>query len=282
MIDLYSGIGGASLGFKQAGFEPAFGCEIDPRAQLVYAHNFKLDSRFDVETVEPRKMPHPEIIFAAPPASDISGVARLMKEIRPRCLMFEFPARMINKTELEKRHHFEFMGYKCWNLVLNLKDYGLPHDRDVCCMVGFRKDVATPFHAFPFPEATCRGKTLASILEAEPDPKLTLTEKQLTAIKIRNEKNEAKGNGFKTKILTPDDISPTIPIKYHKDYRGILIDAGQGPRRLSVLECRRLLGFPDDFLLPVSDTNAYRLLAQASSPVLVSIIAAEIKDWIGY
>jgi len=282
IIDLYSGIGGASLGFKNAGFEPAFGCEIDRYAQLIYATNFQLDSRYNVDDVVCRQMPHPEILFAAPPARDMAGVARILKEIQPRCVMFEFPARMVNKAELEKRPQFDFMGYKCWNLVLNVKDYGLPQDREVCCMVGFRRDVKTLFSAFPFPEPTCQGKTLESILEAAPDPKLTLTEKQLIALKKRNEKNEAGGTGFRMKILTPSDIAPAIPVKYYKDYRGIAVDCGAGPRRLSVLECRRLMGFHDEFQMPVSDTCAYRLLAQASCPVLVSVIAAEIKDWIGY
>lgn len=40
VADLFSGCGGMTLGFKQAGFEPVFSVELDPDASRTYRHNF--------------------------------------------------------------------------------------------------------------------------------------------------------------------------------------------------------------------------------------------------
>ena len=50
----------------------------------------------------------------------------------------------------------------------------------------------------------------------------------------------------------------TISARYHKDGREILIDQGEKPRKLTPQECARLQGFPEDFIIPVSDTQLYK------------------------
>lgn len=281
MIDLYSGIGGATLGFKQAGFETVFGCETDEQALSVFSKNLSMDAGHDVETVESRSMPHPDVVFMAPPAQAVSAVARLIKEIQPRCMVFEFPVSMIDEAKMAKRKEFDFLGYRCWSDILDAADFGVPQHRKCCYIIGFRKDVKAPFIYFPFPDPTRPGTTLAGVLEPSPAPKLLLTEKQIEGVRKRNDKNAALGTGFRTKILSPADCSPTLPIQYYNSHqRGVLVDAGQGPRRLSVLECKRLMGFPDDWAMDISDKCAYRLLAQASCPPMVAAVAGEIRDWI--
>lgn len=51
----------------------------------------------------------------------------------------------------------------------------------------------------------------------------------------------------------------------------ILLAQGNGerPRRLTPRECARLMGFPDDFVIPVSDTQAYR---QFGNSVVVPVM----------
>ena len=52
---------------------------------------------------------------------------------------------------------------------------------------------------------------------------------------------------------------------------GLGVSQGMGVRRLTPLECARLQGFPDDFIIPVSDTQAYR---QFGNSVVVPAIQA--------
>jgi DNA (cytosine-5)-methyltransferase 1 len=55
-------------------------------------------------------------------------------------------------------------------------------------------------------------------------------------------------------------VTRTLSARYHKDGSEILVHQGEGlrPRRLTPRECARLMGFPDTFRIPVSDTQAYR------------------------
>ena len=48
------------------------------------------------------------------------------------------------------------------------------------------------------------------------------------------------------------------------------------PRRLTPAECRRLMGFPDDFVIPVSDAQAYRQFGNAVVPAVVRDIAKNV------
>jgi DNA (cytosine-5)-methyltransferase 1 len=62
-----------------------------------------------------------------------------------------------------------------------------------------------------------------------------------------------------------------LSARYYKDGSEILVSRGKGknPRRLTPRECARLMGFPDSFRIPVSDTQAYR---QFGNSVVVPVM----------
>jgi DNA (cytosine-5)-methyltransferase 1 len=55
---------------------------------------------------------------------------------------------------------------------------------------------------------------------------------------------------------------------------------GINPRRLTPRECARLMGFPDTFRIPVSDTQAYRLFSQAAVVPMIEATAKLMADFI--
>lgn len=61
-------------------------------------------------------------------------------------------------------------------------------------------------------------------------------------------------------MVYPDSVTRTLSARYYKDGSEILVYQGKNkrPRRLTPRECARLMGFPDTFRIPVSDTQAYR------------------------
>lgn len=62
----------------------------------------------------------------------------------------------------------------------------------------------------------------------------------------------------------------TLSARYGKDGSEILLpQKGKNPRKLTPRECARLMGFPDDFKIPVSDTQAYK---QFGNSVVVPVI----------
>ena len=87
-------------------------------------------------------------------------------------------------------------------------------------------------------------------------------------------KHQAAGNGFGFGLVRPkkDVYTRTLSARYYKDGSEILIDRGKGkrPRRLTPRECARLMGFPDTFKIPVSDTQAYK---QFGNSVVVPVMA---------
>jgi len=86
-------------------------------------------------------------------------------------------------------------------------------------------------------------------------------------------KHRAAGNGFGYGLVGPSTGSRTLSARYYKDGSEILVSQGEGriPRRLTPRECARLMGFPEDFIIPVSDTQAYR---QFGNSVVVPLMKA--------
>ena len=101
--------------------------------------------------------------------------------------------------------------------------------------------------------------------------KYTLTPRLWQYLQDYKAKHEAMGHGFGYGLVTPDMVSRTLSARYHKDGSEILVaQKGERPRRLTPRECARLMGYPDDLRIPVSDTQAYR---QFGNSVVVPAVA---------
>ena len=128
---------------------------------------------------------------------------------------------------------------------------------------------------------------MSDFLEEEVDAKYTLGKGTWRTLERHKAHHQSAGNGFGYGLMQEpfdsDDVVRTISARYHKDGAEVLIDQGEGqrPRRLSPLECLRLMGFPDRYLdyfdpnrpllpQPVSDTQAYR---QAGNSVVVPLVS---------
>ena len=279
-LDLYSGIGGASLGLKAAGFQIGFACDTDKRANRVYTKNIGIEvAKQRVASLNPSKIPHPELVFASiNKKSEVPVLSDFIGQIHPRVIIFEFPTRMIDRTVKKIRKEINFEGYMCWCRIINMADFGFAQKRKILYIVGRRPDVNI-FIPFPFPKSNIRHG-VSSILETNPSPHLLISKKRLETIEKYNTTWSSKGFRYRTKIYTGDDITPTFPKAYHKDYRGILVDSGTGPRKLSALESQRLSGFPETFdFAGLPDKHKYRLLAQSSPPSIIEALARNIVQW---
>jgi len=287
IIDLYCGIGGGSEGLRNAGYEPAFACDASRYARFVYRKNFSCYVDDDVASIDPKKVPHPEIVFASPDTLDSKPIIRILEATSPRAVIIEYPERMFDKDLRDRLVNspkpIKLGSYKCWGNVASTEDYGLPQKRKRFYLVGFRSDVKMITDRFTFPEPTTVGdkrNVLGNILEPDPKPNLYLTKRKLEYIEMFNQRNEDRDFRFKHIAYGANDITQSLAMFYYKDYRGILVDVGKGVRRLSVLECRRLMGFKDSFNLPVSQKKSYELLAIASCPPVVQAIGQELSLWL--
>ena len=205
-------------------------------------------------------------------------VARILKEKRPAAFLLE---NVKNLQSHDKGRTFdvilrtltEELGYKVFHRVIDAKHF-LPQHRERIVIVGFRDDVPFTWDDLRLPE---KGSSLLrDILHPENgtehpeapytdanglvNEKYTLTTKLWQYLKDYAAKHKAAGNGFGYGLVTPNDIARTLSARYYKDGSEILVSRGarKTPRRLTPRECARLMGYPDDFKIPVSDTQAYK------------------------
>lgn len=217
-------------------------------------------------------------------------IARIIQEHRPRAFLLENVKnlRSHNKGEtyeVIQRTLREELGYHVTDRIIDGKCL-VPQHRERIYIVGFRDEMDFNWEGLHLPDPE-NGPRLSSILHhsgempeenyTEPYrgrtrvcPKFTLSDHLWNYLMAYAAKHRAAGNGFGCCVVTPDDVSRTLSARYHKDGSEILIQQKRkNPRRLTPRECARLMGFPDSFKIPVSDTQAYR---QFGNSVVVPVI----------
>lgn len=182
----------------------------------------------------------------------------------------------------------EELGYTVDYRIIDGRAF-TPQHRERIFIVGFREPTAFWFDDLDLPHTDDHPR-LASVLhpedgseDAEPDytigakarvgNKYILSRKLWTYLQDYAKKHKEKGNGFGFGLVGPDDVARTLSARYYKDGSEILVSRGprSNPRRLTPRECARLMGFPDSFEIPVSDTQAYK---QFGNTVIVPVIEA--------
>ena len=118
---------------------------------------------------------------------------------------------------------------------------------------------------------------MKDILEHNVDQRYTLTDHLWQYLQDYAAKHKAKGNGFGFGMADLNGITRTLSARYYKDGSEILIPQdGKNPRRLTPRECARLQGYGDDFMIPVSDTQAYKQFGNSVVVPLVTAIAEKM------
>jgi DNA (cytosine-5)-methyltransferase 1 len=89
--------------------------------------------------------------------------------------------------------------------------------------------------------------------------------------------HKEKGNGFGYSMFDKNsEYTSTISARYYKDGSEIMIkQENKNPRKVTPREAARLQGFPEDFIIPVSDNKAYK---QFGNSVTVPVIEALAKQ----
>lgn len=209
-------------------------------------------------------------------------VARIIAARRPKAFLLENVKNLLshdrgNTFRVIMQTLRDELGYDVHHRIIDGQHF-TPQHRERIIIVGFRQKTGFSWNDLQLP---ARGPRLSSILHrqdgTEPvlpwdgdrffdhgqkavQPKYTLTPKLWAYLQAYAEKHRAAGNGFGFGLVTPDSVTRTLSARYYKDGSEILVSQGDRmrPRRLTPRECARLMGFPDTFRIPVSDTQAYR------------------------
>ena len=314
-IDLFAGIGGTRIAFSQNGGKCVFSSEIDRFARQTYAANFGEEPAGDIAEIPSEYIPDHDVLVAGFPCQPFSlaGVSkhnalgrdhgfkhktqgtmffeiqRILEEKNPKAFLLENVKNIRGhdkgrtlKIILETLTDPDGLNYKVEYKVVDAAGV-VPQHRERMYIVGFKDhDVE-----FKFPDVVpLNGRVTLkqNVLEEEPDPKYTLSKHLWSYLQAYAAKHRAKGNGFGFGLVDPNDehvVTRTLSARYHKDGAEILIDTGgETPRRLTPRECARLMGFGDEYKIPVSDTQAYRQFGNSVVVPVVTQIARKIAEYI--
>ena len=231
-------------------------------------------------------------------------VARIIAEKKPKAFLLENVKNLLSHN---KGHTFSVikdtlereLGYHITWRVIDGQHF-VPQHRERILIVGFREKTGFDWDALQLPQLGTETPKLKDILHPEDGTetdvddgkyidrngkvhdKYILSDKLWNYLQAYAEKHRAKGNGFGCSVVKPENTSRTLSARYHKDGSEILIYRGEGknPRRLTPRECARLMGYPDDFKINVSDTRAYKQFGNSVVMPLMEHVASLMQPWI--
>lgn len=302
-IDLFAGIGGIRLGFQQAFKDKikfVFSSEIDKYAQQTYYANFDEQPFGDITQIDEQQIPQHDIILAGFPcqAFSIAGhrkgfddtrgtlffdIIRIATKHSPKIIFLEnvkgFKNHNKGKTLEVVKSTLEKLGYKVFYEILNAKNFGLPQNRERIYIVAFLK---TYFHKISFNFEKLKKYNIESrlgdILEKQVDNKYTISDRLWEGHQRRKLMHKKKGNGFGYSLFDENSkYTSTMSARYYKDGSEILIyQKDKNPRKLTPREAARLQGFPDNFIIPVSDNQSYKQFGNSVAIPVIQKIADNI------
>ncbi len=298
IVSLFSGIGGLDQGFEQAGFDVIWANDVDKYAVQTYRANF--DSPIvlgDINSIPLADIPDYDVLIGGFPCQPFSMMgselgfedargtlffriaeiidAKIKSGKKPRAIVLENVRTLkthnggktfatISKI-LQKN-----LGYKMHSMILNSAKYGIPQTRNRTFIVCFANEEA----AFNVPQEICLKQTLHDLLETDVPDKYFLSEQIIPTILS----NGTGGYKAKSEIDLPiaRPLCATMA-KMHRACQDNYVTQNGRIRRLTPRECARLQGFPDDFVIPVSDAQAYKQFGNAVTVNVARAVAEEVR-----
>jgi DNA (cytosine-5)-methyltransferase 1 len=307
--DCFSGIGMNSVAFRQAGLEPVFAADIDPAAREVYEDNLGLKPEGDLALVDPREVPDHDVCVASPPCQPHSqagerkgledgrsdtfySLLRLVARKRPRVLIVE------NVAPLAKPGNAAFrllvdtlrgLRYRLSWRCLAASDFGAAQHRERLFVVASRGrrfdfdalETGTPGRIIDFLDPDVDGGwlepheyELLATPRVLPSGGLYAGHRHAT-LRVPGGDPKSPGTHYEYNwVYSSEGIGPTLTTSTNTLF---LVEVRDRVRRITLDECRRLMGLPNGFRLGNRGVDeAMRLLGNGVYVPLVRRLAEEV------
>lgn len=232
---------------------------------------------------------------------------RILRDKQPKFFLAENVSGMLANRHSEAVQNivsrFEECGYDVTIDLVNAADYGVPQDRKRVFYIGFRKDLNIKFK---FPEPTTplpeQKKTLRDAIGDLVDTAVPALPKNKTNGVLKIPNHEYFVGAYSTIFMSRNrvrswdqqaftvqasgrqcQLHPQAPemILVEKNKRIFVPGKEHLYRRLTVRECARIQGFPDDFEFIYTDVDTgYKMIGNAVPVDLAYIIAKSIKQYL--
>lgn len=275
-IDLFAGIGGFHLAFHNLGAKCVFASEWDKYARMTYRANFKniSPSLFendeelfagDITKVDASSIPDFDILTGGFPCQPFSqaglkrgfnetrgtlffDVARIIKEKQPKAFFLENVRGLLTHDNGKtfatiQKILTDDLGYSLFYKIVKASDFGLPQHRPRLYMVGFKDESVN----FDFPKPVPLKMTMSDIFEGSAEREI----------------------GFTLRVGGRHSS-----ISDRRNWDTYMVDGKI--RRLTPKEAKRMQGFPDDFVFPVSEAQAMKQLGNSVAVPAIQAVGAEI------
>ena len=273
--DIFCGIGGFHIALSGLGGECVFAAEIDDAARRTYEANFRKESPAlfdggnfirDITTVDVSNIPDFDVLCAGFPCQPFSqagfkkgfkeargtlffDIARIIKAKKPKAFFLENVRHLMRhddgKTiETIERIITQDLEYSFAYRIVKASDFGLPQHRPRLFMVGFSEH-----QDFSFPAPTGLKTTMSDILGGHCPKDIGYT------LRVGG-----RGSGLGDR----------------RNWDSYLVDGEEV--RITSKEGLALQGFPESFILPVSEAQAMK---QLGNSVAVPAIKAVAENMIG-
>lgn len=232
---------------------------------------------------------------------------RILKEKQPKFFLAENVSGMLANRHSKAVSNillmFEECGYDVTLNLVNAADYGVPQDRKRVFYIGFRKDLNINFK---FPEAITplkeQKRTLRDTIEDLKDTAVPALQKNKANNKLEILNHEYFIGAYSTIFMSRNrvrgwdeqaftvqasgrqcQLHPQAPkmLSIEKNKRIFVPGKEYLYRRLSVRECARIQGFPDDFEFIYDKLDdGYKMIGNAVPIELSRIVANKIHSYL--
>lgn len=298
-VSLFSGIGGLDLGFEQAGFDVIWANDFDKYAAQTYRANFDSPITLgDINGVPLASIPDHDVLIGGFPCQPFSMMgselgfedargtlffriaeiidAKIKAGKKPRAIVLE-------NVRTLKTHNGgktfatiskilqKDLGYKIHSMILNSAKFGVPQTRNRTFIVCFANQDAV----FAEPKEIVLDKTLHDLLEDNVPDKYFLSERIIPTILSNGTGGYKARSEIDLPIARP--LCATMA-KMHRACQDNYVTQNGRIRRLTPRECARLQGFSDEFVIPVSDAQAYKQFGNAVTVNVARAVAGEVRS----
>lgn len=318
-IDLFAGVGGMRQGFERAGGRCVFSSEFEKNAQHTYEENYGEFPFGDITQIDPRDIPSHDILVGGFPCQPFShagkklgiedtrgtlfhNIATIIQVKKPRAVLLEnvrglishdkgYTLKVVLTTLINEGYHCNIpdevikgddikkLQTYAKDMVMKSREFGVPQNRQRIFIILWRNDLPVLFN---YPEPLNTSTYVGQILEDNPDPKYTISDRLWLGHQNRKVKNQKEGKGFGYGIVNDETpYTNTISARYYKDGSEVLVyQENTNPRKLTPREAARLQGFPDDFILNRSNVQAYKQFGNSVTIPVVYAVAESMRKQI--
>ena len=317
-IDLFAEIGGIRMGVEKAGGKCVFSSEIDKKAAKIYEKNFQENPLSDITKVEPEKIPNFDLLCAGFPCQPFSicgkkkgfedtrgtlffDICRIVNHKKPKVIFLENVKHLIHHNKGQTFNiiinSLENLGYNVSHSLLNAKDFGVPQNRERIIIIASQKN-KFDFNLLPFKHLEILENYLDNdgkfeVLNKADYTLLNSARKQdsgLIFCGYRNKSIWKKGIRENTlhlsrvhrqpnRIYSIEGVHPTIPSQESSGRFFIYIPKLDIVRKLTINECYRIMGFPENFIKDENMAESYKQIGNSVCvPMIESITKAIIMQ----